>query len=382
MIKKIKFLSNEFLTGTFDVGLTSSLSFLIFFFIRYKLNLSFTGAFGLIISISGILETLQNGLYQKPALLNFRTGFNGKNLNIGSLFLLIIFPMYIINKTIDSNILLIGFLYCFSYLIVQNIKSYDYYYENIIHSSKRSLNIFIFTLIYFLILEISEFNSDFNLILFGPVVIRTIYIIKEKKKIFALTKLNKEKKETILFTVSSFLSFVRTRLPIWLLVPFGINFVGLYEIFRNLLEIYIFISKSTLLIFTKNLNKIGNYKTIKQSILLSVFTLTLILFTFQNFTKIQLFDFKEIRSSESFIAILIIAFSVFIIETGGLILQNNNYFKIDILRKLLSITLFVCIFIYTHRDISFEQFLLISSIGFVFELAFIFFTRKYLKLYD
>lgn len=380
MIQKFKLVKNDFLTGTFDILFTSLISFLIFFFIRYDLSISFTAVFGLVVSICGILETLQNGLYQKPALLNFNTGFKGKNLSVYSLSFLVFIPMYFVDRTINENTLITGFLYCISYLLIQNIKSFDYYHQNIVCSSKRSLKILLGTIFYYVVLKISKNELDFNTILLGTISIRFYFIFKERKKIFALTNIIGKNRETFLFTISSFLSFLRTRLPIWLLIPFGLNFVGLYEIFRNLLEIYVFLSKSILLIFTKNLNDVGNLKTIKQATYSSFFTLIMISITFSSITKIQFFNENELKSLQSLFAISTIAFSIFIVETCGLILQNNKNFKLDILRKLLSITFFIGIFLYFYESLNFEFFVILTSVTFIFEMIFLFITKKSLKI--
>ena len=53
-----------------DHVLNSSLTFITFVVIKTQFGLDLSGYFGLVLSMSALIETIQGGLYERPSYLN------------------------------------------------------------------------------------------------------------------------------------------------------------------------------------------------------------------------------------------------------------------------------------------------------------------------
>ena len=128
--------------SSIDIGLNSVVSFITFLYIKQYFGIDLVGFFGLVLSVSSFVETIQMGLYDKPAYLNFGIGYKNFKLKTYHLFLLIVFPFLAINQLIISGYMIASILFSLSYVLVQNIRIYDYIDNNVYKVSKRSSYIF------------------------------------------------------------------------------------------------------------------------------------------------------------------------------------------------------------------------------------------------
>ena len=75
--------------NTIDSGMISLLSFAIFIFVKDQYGLDILGYFGIILAITAFVETIHNSLFQKPALMGFKTGLEKVNINKFNILILI-----------------------------------------------------------------------------------------------------------------------------------------------------------------------------------------------------------------------------------------------------------------------------------------------------
>ena len=93
-----------------DLGFNSLISFLTFLYIKEIYGIDILGFFGLVLSVTSFVETIQMGLYDKPAYLGFSVGYKKFKLNSVHLIIIIFFPLLVINQLIIGGYLFSSFL--------------------------------------------------------------------------------------------------------------------------------------------------------------------------------------------------------------------------------------------------------------------------------
>ena len=128
----------------------------------------------------------------------------------------------------------------------------------------------------YLYLYFNNIVVSLNIILILISIFRFIFIFVERKKIFSIENNNIENNE-LGFLATSLLTLVRSRLPLWALLPFGLGLGGIYEAFRTLLEIYLVPSRPIFLVMIKNLKKNVEKKIFRFGLLFALLTIIFIL---------------------------------------------------------------------------------------------------------
>ncbi len=362
-----------------DIGFNSLISFLTFLYIKEIYGIDILGFFGLVLSVTSFVETIQMGLYEKPAYLGFSVGYKNFRLNLSHLIIIIFFPLLVINQLILGGYLISSFLFCLSYVLTQNIRIHDYINHNITKVSIRSALTFSATLSMYLYLYFNNMVVSLNVLLTLISIFRFIFVFIERKKIFSIDNNNVENNE-LGFLATSLLTLVRSRLPLWALLPFGLGLVGIYEAFRTLLEIYLVPSRPIFLVMIKNLKRDGEKKIFRFGLLFALLTIIFISTTFYLFTNSNFFNIPEISSTEAFISLLLIALFFWLSEITGMIFQFNSFINFEAIRRSSSIILFVTISLIFYNFLNFNIFLFFISLMYFFEVLVSFLNRDKLNI--
>ena len=362
-----------------DIGFNSLISFLTFLYIKEIYGIDILGFFGLVLSVTSFVETIQMGLYDKPAYLGFSVGYKNFRLNLSHLIIVILFPLLVINQLIIGGYLISSFLFCLSYVLTQNIRIHDYINDNITKVSIRSSLTFSATLSMYLYLYFNNVVVSLNVLLTLISIFRFIFIFIERKKIFSIENNNVENNE-LGFLATSLLTLVRSRLPLWALLPFGLGLVGIYEAFRTLLEIYLVPSRPIFLVMLKNLKRDGEKKIFRFGLLFALLTIIFISTTFYLFTSSNFFNIPEISTTEAFISLLLIALFFWLSEITGMIFQFNSFINFEAIRRSSSIILFVTISLVFYNFLNFNIFLFFISLMYFFEVLVSFLNRDKLNI--
>jgi len=368
----------ETIYSTIDIGFNSLISFITFLYIKDVYGIDFLGFFGLLLSVLSFVEVIQMGLYERPAYLGYAVGYKKFKLKIYHLIGLIFLPLLAINQLLFSGYLFSSTLFCIAYMLIQNIRVFDYVNHDIKRVSIRSFLIFVMTSSFYVYLVLNNLKIDLNTIFFTIASFRFLFIIFERKKIFAL-KINSENQE-IGFLISQILVLIRSRLPLWALLPFGLGLVGIYEAFRTLLEIYLIPSRPIFLVMLKNIKRDGPKKIFIFGILFSLLTVVIILLTFNILTASSFFNIEEISSSAAFVSTVFIALFFWISEITGIIFQFNYEVTFEAFRRGFSILVFLFTSLIFYNFLSFNLFLFLIAFMYFSEVALSFYKRKYLQL--
>jgi len=369
----------ESIFSAVDIGFNSLISFLSFLYIKEIYGIDILGFFGLVLSVTSFVETIQMGLYDKPAYLGFSVGYKNFRLNLSHLIIIIFFPLLVINQLILGGYLISSFLFCLSYVLTQNIRIHDYINDNITKVSIRSSLTFSATLSMYLYLYFNNMVVSLNVILTLISIFRFIFVFIERKKIFSIENNNVQNTE-LGFLATSLLTLVRSRLPLWALLPFGLGLVGIYEAFRTLLEIYLVPSRPIFLVMIKNLKRDGEKKIFRFGLLFALLTIIFIVATFYLFTNSNFFNIPEISTSEAFISLLLIALFFWLSEITGMIFQFNSFINFEAIRRSSSIILFVTISLIFYNFLNFNIFLFFISLMYFFEVLVSFLNRDKLNI--
>ena len=79
-----------------DHVLNSSLTFITFVVIKTQFGLDLSGYFGLVLSMSALIETIQGGLYERPSYLKQPIGYKKFRLNSTAIISMCAFTNFII----------------------------------------------------------------------------------------------------------------------------------------------------------------------------------------------------------------------------------------------------------------------------------------------
>jgi len=362
-----------------DIGFNSLISFLTFLYIKQYYGIDLVGFFGLVLSVCSFAETVQMGLYDKPAYLGIGIGYKNFRLKVYHLIVLISLPLLAVNQLVISGFMVSSILYALSYVLIQNVRIYDYIENRVSYVSKRSFYIFIMTSSLYLYLIFSNTLISLNLLLLFICLIRGVFILINRKKIFALTS-NKESNQELGLLISSLLTLVRSRLPLWALLPFGLGLVGIYETFRTLLEIYLIPSRPIFLVMLKNLKRDGTRKIFQFGIFSSIITTFLIIISLNFATSFQVFNISELKTIHAFFAFVFISLFFWISEITGMLFEFNSHIFFEAKRRGFSIISFISLSLIFYNILNFNFFLyLIVSMYFI-EVVISFVNMKKLKL--
>ena len=368
----------ESIYSAVDIGFNSLISFTTFLYIKDVYGIDILGFFGLLLSVASFVEVIQMGLYERPAYLGFSVGYKKFKLKIYHLFGLIVFPLLVINQLIISGYIISSVLFCIAYVLIQNIRVFDYINHDIKRVSIRSFLIFVMTGSLYGYLILNNLKVDLNIIFFLRLLVLDFYLLSLKEKIFAIdfTDENQE----IGFLISQLLVLIRSRLPLWALLPYGLGLVGIYEAFRTLLEIYLVPSRPIFLVMLKNLKRDGPKRIFNFGILFASVTVIMILISFYTITSSSFFDIKEISTPIAFISLVLIAVFFWLSEITGMIFQFNSEVTFEAIRRGVSIFIFVLTSLIFYNFLSFNIFLFLISLMYFGEVAISFYSRKRLQL--
>ena len=369
----------ESIYSALDIGFNSLIAFLTFLYINRFYGIDLLGYFGLLLSVTSFIETVQMGLYEKPAYLGFGIGFKDFKLKVHHLFALSIFPLLAINQLIIPGYFLAGVMYSISYVLIQNIRIHDYINHDIKKVSIRSFLIFLFTISLYLIVFFGSLKISLSMLIVFISLFRFLFVIIEKEKIFSIKNEN-IKNEEIGFLVTSLLTLVRSRLPLWSLLPFGLGLVGIYEVFRTLLEIYLVPSRPIFLIMIKNLKRDGPRKIFRFGIVFALLTLILVSISFFTITSSTYFGFNEISNSSAFLSLLLIVLFFWLSEISGMIFQFNGFITFEALRRASSIIIFVFTVLLLFRFLDFRSYLFMISFMYFVEFFVAFYNKNKLRI--
>ena len=369
----------ESIYSALDIGFNSLIAFLTFLYINRFYGIDLLGYFGLLLSVTSFIETVQMGLYEKPAYLGFGIGFKDFKLKVHHLFALSIFPLLAINQLIIPGYFLAGVMYSISYVLIQNIRIHDYINHDIKKVSIRSFLIFLFTISLYLIVFFGSLKISLSMLIVFISLFRFLFVIIEKKKIFSIKNEN-IKNEEIGFLVTSLLTLVRSRLPLWSLLPFGLGLVGIYEVFRTLLEIYLVPSRPIFLVMIKNLKRDGPRKIFRFGIVFALLTLILVSISFFTITSSTYFGFNEISNSSAFLSLLLIVLFFWLSEISGMIFQFNGFITFEALRRTSSIIIFVFTVLLLFRFLDFRSYLFMISFMYFVEFFVAFYNKDKLRI--
>ena len=363
----------ESIYSALDIGFNSFIAFLTFLYINRFYGIDLLGYFGLLLSVTSFIETVQMGLYEKPAYLGFGIGFKNFKLKVHHLFVLTVLPLLVINQLIIPGYFLAGVMYSISYVLIQNIRVHDYINHDIKKVSIRSFLIFLLTISLYSVIFFGSLKISLSMLIVFISLFRFLFVIIEKEKIFSIKNEN-IKNEEIGFLVTSLLTFVRSRLPLWSLLPFGLGLVGIYEVFRTLLEIYLVPSRPIFLVMIKNLKRDGPRKIFRFGIVFALLTLILVSISFFTITSSTYFGFNEISNSSAFLSLLFIILFFWLSEISGMIFQFNGFITFEALRRASSIIIFVFSVLLLFRFLDFRSYL--------FMISFMYFTEFFVAFYN
>ena len=361
----------ESIYSSADIGFNSLISFITFLYIKQYYGIDLVGFFGLVLSVCSFAETVQMGFYDKPSYLGVGIGYKNFKLKVYHLVLLISLPLLAINQLVINGFMLASILYALSYVLVQNIRIYDYIDNKVLKVSKRSFYIFITTSSLYLYLIFTNTEISLNLLLISISSIRGVFIFFNRNKIFAITN-NKESNQELGLLISSILTLIRSRLPLWALLPFGLGLVGIYETFRTLLEIYLIPSRPIFLVMLKNLKRDGTKKIFQFGILSSIVTIFLILISLNFVTSFEVFAIPELTTIHAFIAFIFISLFFWISEITGMLFEFNAFIFFEATRRSASIIAFISLSLVFYNFLNFNLFLYL--------IIFMYFTEVFISL--
>ena len=162
---------------------------------------------------------------------------------------------------------------------------------------------------------------------------------------------------------ASLLILIKSRLPLWVLLPFGLGLVGIYEAFRTLVEIFLLPSRGILNVMVKEIDSNNIKRIFKTGIVSGLVTATLLLVSYNFITSLDIYNHPEIRNTESLISGTVLVMFFWITETNSMVLQYNNQHNIEIFRRFFAIIIFILSNIIFQDFINYKIFvILISSI--------------------
>lgn len=379
----------ESIYGSVDIGSNSVLTFLTFVLISNYFNstdkdsigIDLIGYFGLILSIAALVETIQAGLYENPAFLGYGIGYKSFKLSILNISPFIIIPVLVVNQLILPGYFAASIFYCFTHVLLHNIRIYDYKKDNVKTSALRSVIIFILQIGFFAYIYFSKPEINLNHIFIGVSVIRSILIFFNYKKIFAI-KNSENNTENLNFLFVSLMSIVRSRLPLWILLPYGLGLVGIYETFRTLMEIYLSPFRPINLILRKNLKRDGRKNILTFGLICGAITAILVGATYFFVTSFEIYNIPELQTIFPYLSLIAITFFFWVSEVTGFIFQSNGFMSFESKRRFFPILGFLIIGLIFFNFLNLNIFLFLISTIYIFESIISIFSRSKLKIQE
>lgn len=370
----------EAIYSALDVGFNSLITFSTFIVIKQFLGLDMIGYFGIILSITSFVETIQMGLYERPAYLGKPVGYKNFELNILYISLLIFIPLLIVDRFLFSGHLISSSLFCLTYILIQNIRIYDYINNNVKKVAFRSFLTFLLVVIGFNYLNNNREYVNIDNFLFIIFLSRIFFILIERKKIFIINTKNNIFNNELGYLISSILTLIRSRLPLWGLLPFGLGLVGIYEVFRNILEIYLTPARPVFLVMLKNILRDGPKKIFYFGVFFTSLTLFVIIVSYFYLIEFEVFNINELNNFQTFIVLLIISASFWISETTGIIFQYNSNSSLDATRRFTSILVFLLMSLIFINKLNFVNYMYLVSLMYFIEVLISFYFKEKLKI--
>ena len=372
----MKLLDN--LNSQIDHILNSALTFLTFVIIKIKFGLDLSGYFGLVLSISALVETIQGGLYERPVYLKQSIGYKNFKLTTPIVIFLCGFGNMIVYLNIYSETFLAGTMFCVATVLLRNIKTYDYITDEIKTASKRSFYIFSLSLTYFILLYLDVFKHNFETFFTIISLIKILIVFMNKNKIFKLMDTTIQEQNSDLKILSALLLvLIKSRLPLWALLPFGLGLIGIYETFRTLIEIFLLPSKGILNVMIKEINDKNIQKVLKTGFVSGLVSSFMFFATYNLITSIEIYNHPEIRNVESLLSGTVLVLFFWISETNCMILQYKKEHNLEIFRRLFAILIFVSANIFFRDYIDYKIFIaLISSMYLIENIPIYIFQKK------
>jgi hypothetical protein len=357
----------ESIYSSVDIGINSILTFITFIIVKQYLGIDVVGFFGLVLSIAAFGETIQQGLYENPVFLNFGVGYKNFQLKISSLALVLVLPILVVDRLFMSGYFISSLLYCLSHVLLHNIRVYDYKNNDVPSSTSRSIGILLLqlTFFYYVVFYLSEFNL--NTLLIGISLIRIIYIVVNKRKVF-FYKDTEGNGENLNFLITALLTIIRSRLPLWLLLPFGLGLVGIFETFRTILEIFLTPSRPVVLILLKNINRDGPNNILRFGLICGLVSSAIVSISYFQILKFEIYNIPELISRYPYIAVITITFCYWISEVTGIIFQSNGELLFESKRRLIPIIFFITTGLTAYQLLNLNVFLLLISIMYILEV--------------
>lgn len=368
-------LSNH-IKSQIDFLLASLSTFVIFIFTKSVFGIDMAGFFGLIISAAAILETIQQGLYERPAYLGLPSGINRFKLSISNIFISSLILSLILDRFFLSGYLIVNSLYITSLVLLQNIRTYDYVNNILDKASKRSVFLAVFKVCFIGLIFFKIIILDFTLIILVLAIINFIVVLFNKTKIFGVNHQGTNQSTKILLT--SLLILLKNKLPLWLLIPFGLGLIGIYETFRTLVEIYLIPAKAILKLMLKEINKDNSRYILIQGFKFGTISIIAVFLSFDLLTQFDIYNHSEILNLTSKISLGIIVLFFWLTESISIVLQNKKYLNFEFNRRLFSLVIFLIINLIFFNHMTYKLFVLNVSLIYVFEvMSLLYFYKKY-----
>jgi hypothetical protein len=371
----MKLLDN--LNSQIDHILNSSLTFLTFIIIKIKFGLDLSGYFGLVLSISALVETIQGGLYERPAYLKQPIGYKNFKLTTPIIIFLCSLCNLIVYVNIYSESLFAAIIFCISTVLIRNIKTYDYITDDVKAASKRSFYIFSLSISYFILLYADLLNHNFTTFFTIISLIKLLFVLKNKNKIFKIKNTPDGKKTSDLkILLASLLILIKSRLPLWVLLPFGLGLIGIYETFRTLIEIFLLPSRGILNVMIKEISDKSIRKVMKTGFISGLVSSLALFVTYNFITSIEIYNHPEIRNIESLLSGTVLVLFFWMSETNSMILQYKKLHNLEIFRRLFAILVFVFLNIIFREIIDYKIFIILISSMYFLENIPVYFSKK------
>lgn len=362
-----------------DFFFSSLVTFMIFVYIKSTFGIDIAGFFGLIISIAAFLETVQQGLYDRPAYLGLPIGIQKFKLKKIHIFLASLILNLILERFVLSGYLIETTVYVYSLVLLQNIRTADYVNNNIQVSAIRSFTLFILKFIFLFFGYLEIINISFKILIYFLAILNTFFVYINKHKIFSISHPGINNSSKLLLT--SLLILLKSRLPLWVLFPFGLGLIGIFETFRTLIEVFLLPAKGILKVMINELNKSNNRIIFRYGLNFGLFSSFFVFLGYSTITKLEIYNHKEILNNYSKFSLIIIVLFFWLTESLSMVLQNKQFLDFEFNRRLNAIIIFLFINLVFFKFITYNIFLLNVALIYVVEvLQSFFFIRNRFKL--
>jgi hypothetical protein len=204
-----------------------------------------------------------------------------------------------------------------------------------------------------------------------------LFVLKNKNKIFKIKNTPDGKKTSDLkILLASLLILIKSRLPLWVLLPFGLGLIGIYETFRTLIEIFLLPSRGILNVMIKEISDKSIRKVMKTGFISGLVSSLALFVTYNFITSIEIYNHPEIRNIESLLSGTVLVLFFWMSETNSMILQYKKLHNLEIFRRLFAILVFVFLNIIFREIIDYKIFIILISSMYFLENIPVYFSKK------